>query len=322
MLSKERHLIVGGGGFLGRHVALLLANYGHSVQIASRTPPHFQFPKSFQNIISWVQCDVRNVVWSEIISNVDVIHYYAWSTINSTASSDPVGDLESNVVPLVSMLQAVAGLNQQRPRIIFSSSGGTVYGVLKQLPVMEDHQTEPISPYGVGKRSAELYLGSFRAMHDLDCRVARIANPFGIGQNLHRGQGAVSKFIDCALTNRPIDIWGDGNVIRDFIHITDVANALIAIANFTPKLDSPWIFNVGSGQAVRINDVVASLERIIDRKILVNRYSGRAFDLSANVLDINRAKLHLSWRPLLSLDAGIARTISDHEQSDSFSTFD
>lgn len=321
MLARKRHLIIGGGGFLGRHVALLLANCGHSVQIASRSPLHFQFPKGIRDIITWIQCDVRNGTWSDIISNVDVIHYYAWSTINSTASADPVGDAETNILPLISMLQAVAGLTHRRPRIIFSSSGGTVYGILKQLPVMEDHPTAPISPYGVGKRSAELYLGSFRAMHELDCRVARIANPFGVGQNLHSGQGAVSKFIDCALTNKPIDIWGDGNVIRDFIHISDVAHALLAISEATIDMNSPWIFNVGSGQPARINDVVTSIERIVNRQLDVIRCPSRAFDLSANVLDITRAKSRLNWRPLLSLDAGIGRTIADHAKSEIFSSF-
>ena len=148
--------------------------------------------------------------------------------------------------------------------LIFISSGGTIYGKLRQIPVGEDHPLEPITPYGISKLAAEKYLQYYRLMHNVDTRVVRLANPYGAGQNLNKPQGAVSTFIDYALANKLIEIWGDGQVCRDFIYITDVISAMIKIMNLIADVTAPMpVYNIGSGTKHSLNDVIAFIEEAI-----------------------------------------------------------
>ena len=118
---------------------------------------------------------------------MDVVHFYSWGSLPSTANADPKADLEQNLGALLGLLDALK--RRGHGRVIFSSSGGTVYGPLQQVPVLETHVLEPINAYGASKATAEIYLNLYRAMHGLDCRVARIANPYGAGQDISRGLG-------------------------------------------------------------------------------------------------------------------------------------
>jgi UDP-glucose 4-epimerase len=102
--------------------------------------------------------------------------------------------------------------------------------MLRSIPASEDDPLAPITAYGAGKATAELYLKLYRAIHGLDCRIARIANPYGAGQDLSRGQGAVTTFSHQALTGQRIVIWGDGEAVRDYVHISDVASCLVTLA--------------------------------------------------------------------------------------------
>ena len=141
----------------------------------------------------------------------------------------PLRDLTENVGVTISLLEALK--RRGGGRILFSSSGGTVYGRLRTIPVPENHPLDPISAYGVSKVTAEKYLQYYHTAYGIDASVARISNPFGAGQNPARPQGAVTTFVHRALGGQPIEIWGDGEVVRDFVHIADVADALIALAN-------------------------------------------------------------------------------------------
>ena len=196
----DRHLIVGGSGFIGRHVALLLALQGHPVTIASRTMPEFNFPASVYDSITWEKADPAGVEWDNLLKDAAVVHYYAWSSIPASANSDPQRDLTANVASLIGMLDAMR--RRGGARIVFASSGGTVYGQPKAIPISEEHPTAPITAYGASKAAAEIYLGLYRSLYGIDCRIARLANPYGAGQNLSRPLGAATVFISRALQKR------------------------------------------------------------------------------------------------------------------------
>jgi UDP-glucose 4-epimerase len=247
--------------------------------------------------------------WESLIEGAAVIHHCAWTTIPVTANADPVRDLSANVVSTLALLEALRH-RANRPRLIFVSSGGTVYGRLQYAPVREDHPLAPLTAYGVSKATAELYLGHYRAAYGLDCRVARLSNPFGAGQDPTRGQGAVTTFLHHALTGRPITIWGDGKTVRDYIHIADATRGLIALA-LTPQSDGPWIFNIGSGHGISLNEIVAELETQLGRTLEVHRGSGRPFDIPISVLDVTLARVALGWSPRLSFSDGVATTLGD-----------
>jgi UDP-glucose 4-epimerase len=261
---------------------------------------------------------MRTADWETLLSDVAVVYHLAWTTIPETANADPLGDVSANVISTIALLEAL----RQRahpPRLVFVSSGGTVYGKLRSVPVSEDHPLSPITAYGASKAAAELYLGHYRALHGIDCRVARVANPFGAGQDVSRGQGAATTFIHCALTGRPIFIWGNGEVVRDYIHVSDAAAGIVALAE-AEELDGKWVFNIGSGRGVSLNRIVAELETRFGRTLLVHRELGRSFDVPVSVLDITRAKTLLGWSPRLSFSDGIGITLDELQREMTLST--
>jgi UDP-glucose 4-epimerase len=301
------HLIIGGGGFIGRNVALQLSALGDNVLLAGRHPPAGEKLAGPAGRIPFELVELGSADWDRLVANVDVVHHYAWGSLPASANANPGGDLASNVGPLIAMLEAL----QRRGggRVIFSSSGGTVYGRPQQIPVQEDHALAPINAYGAGKATAEIYLTLFRRMHGMDCRIARISNPFGAGQNISRGQGAVTTFIHHALANEPINIWGTGAVVRDYIHISDAAKCLVNLAN-APR-HAEHIFNIGSGVGVSLNDIVAELESCLGRTLNVKRTEPRPIDVPVSVLSIDRAREILGWAPEVSFAEGILKTLND-----------
>jgi UDP-glucose 4-epimerase len=304
---RKRHLILGGGGFVGRHVAMELVRQGHDVLLASRGPLVQEFPSAFADYIRCQFFEMGSADWDRLVAEMDVVHHYAWSSLPASANANPGGDLLANVGATVNMLDALR--RRGAGRVIFASSGGTVYGKLKQTPVSEDHPLTPINAYGAGKVAAEVYLSLYRAMCGLDCRIARIANPYGAGQNSLHGQGAVTTFIRKALSQQPITIWGTGEVVRDYVYITDVAKCLVALAA-APR-DDQFVFNVGSGVGLSLNDIVTELESQLDCKLNIKRVEARPIDIPTSILAIERAKEVLDWSPLVSFSDGVARTSGD-----------
>jgi UDP-glucose 4-epimerase len=291
-------------------VAILLARAGHDVVLASRTPPSQEFALDIRERITWRAFHLGTAQWDEVIEDAAVVHHYAWASIPASANENPALDLDANVMPTLGLLEALRRKGKSAPALLFSSSGGTVYGRLRRVPVDEDHPLNPITAYGAGKAAAEMYIGIYRNLYGLDCRIARLANPFGAGQDLSKGLGAATTFLHNALTDQPIVIWGDGEVIRDYIHIADAASGLVAIA-VAPASTGAWIFNIGSGQGVSLNAIVAELEARLGRRLDVRRESGRVFDVPVSVLDIVRMRETLGWAPQLSFSEGIGRTLSD-----------
>jgi UDP-glucose 4-epimerase len=312
----EHHVILGGCGFLGRHVAILLARAGHRITLVDRAPFPFALPAQLAERIGWRFHDLGSVDWDELLADVDVVHHYAWGSTPASANANPGGDLLSNVSVTIHLLEALR--RRGGGRVVFPSSGGTVYGKPHKIPVPEDHPAAPISAYGASKATAEIYLGFYRAMHGLDCRIARIANPYGAGQDISHGLGSITTFAHNAMTAKPIVIWGTGEVVRDFVHIADVARCLVLLAR-APRQEL-FVFNVGSGKGTSLNEIVTILEARLGRSLHVTRTETRAFDVPISVLDISRIRAALGWAPTLSLIDGIDRTIRDLEHKSDFST--
>jgi UDP-glucose 4-epimerase len=311
----ERHLILGGVGFIGRHVALQLIREGHDVLLASRNPLPQKLPAELKANVRWQFVDIGSADWDSLVAQVDVVHHYAWGSLPASANANPGGDLRTNVGATIDLLDALQ--RRGSGRIIYASSGGTVYGKLLKTPVPEDHPVAPINAYGAGKATAEIYLSMYRAMHSIDCRIARIANPYGAGQNLSHGQGAVTTFCNHALSEEPITIWGTGEVVRDYVYITDVAAFLVMLAA-APR-HNEFIFNVGSGDGISLNHIVKQLEVQLARKVKVKYMDPRPIDVPISVLSIERAQRVLGWSPVVSFNEGILRTIDGLRRQSEFS---
>jgi UDP-glucose 4-epimerase len=180
-----------------------------------------------------------------------------------------------------------------------------VYGTPQRIPISEDHPTDPISSYGITKLTIEKYLKLYRELHGLEYCVLRLANPYGEGQRTDRGQGAVAVFLDRVAGGMPIEIWGDGSVVRDYIYVGDVVEAMTAAAFG----DAPSrLYNIGSGQGTSLLELVDAIGAVTGRKPSIDFKPSRPFDVPASVLDISRARRELGWQPRTTLGEGLRRT--------------
>lgn len=316
MPPPQRCLVLGGRGFIGSHLVDALLARGHHVRCFDRPhvvplgEAHLSNP-SFElyegDLVS--EADV-----TEALVGCEVCFHLVSTTLPKSSNADPVFDVESNVLGTVRLLtHAVkSGLN----KVIFVSSGGTVYGVPTQLPIPETHPTDPLCSYGISKLAIEKYLGLFNHLHGLDYTVLRIANPYGERQRTHASQGAVAVFLGKVMRGEPVEIWGDGSVVRDYIHIDDVVSALLAALDREGK---ERVFNIGSGRGVSLNEMLDVIEKVTKRKTIRRYVAGRAFDVPASVLCIERARNTLGWSPQVEFEHGLARItewLLQHPQED------
>lgn len=300
--SIKKALVLGGNGFIGYHLVRALMNGGWQVTVYDRaTTSRFADWNIRPN---YVQGELGNrELVRGCLAQADIVFHLAYSTIPKTSNDDPAHDVQSNVITTINVLAEC--VRAKVCRVVFLSSGGTVYGIPKHLPVPENHPTEPICSYGITKLMIERYLCLFRHLHDLSYSILRPSNPYGEEQNVLGEQGAIGVFLGRIATGRPIEIWGDGSVIRDFLYVGDVARACVMAAETAvPDL----LINVGSGRGLSLNDLLKTIHDTIGVEFDLNCQDGRPFDVPGLVLDISRARRVLDWEPLVSLSSGIERT--------------
>lgn len=296
--------IFGGGGFIGSHIADRLLKDNHALRIFER--PRIEPYRKFADHenVEWLTGDLMSLHdVSAAIDGVDAVMHLVSTTLPKSSNDDPIYDVQSN---LVATLQLLDGMVLKKVRkIVFISSGGTVYGRPQYLPIDESHPTEPRVSYGITKLAIEKYLLMYQELHGIKANILRVANPFGQRQRIETAQGAVGIFLNRAIQRQPIEIWGDGSVTRDYIFINDVANAF-AHALVYDGVHS--VFNISSGVGTSLNDLIALLERVLGRSIERNFHPGRSFDMPISVLSNNLAQQELRWTPQLSLEAGVQIT--------------
>ncbi len=297
-------LVLGGRGFIGSHLVDALLARDHFVRCFDRprVEPLGDAHISRSNFELYEGDMVSEADVSEALVSCDVCFHLVSTTLPKSSNADPVFDVESNVLGTVRLL--THAVRSGLKKVIFVSSGGTVYGVPKQLPIPETHPTDPVCSYGISKLAIEKYLGLFKQLHGLDYTVLRLANPYGELQRVHASQGAVAVFLGKVLRGEPVEIWGDGSVVRDYIHISDVIDALLAALERTGE---EHVFNIGAGRGHSLNEVLDVIERVTGR-VTDRRYlPGRAFDVPISVLSIERAQRVLNWSPKMSFEHGLAR---------------
>lgn len=238
----------------------------------------------------------------EVLEGCDICYHFVSTTLPKSSNADPVFDVETNLLGTVRLL--THAVREGVKKVIFVSSGGTVYGVPKQVPIPETHPTDPICSYGITKLAIEKYLGLFNRIHGLDYTVLRIANPYGERQRVHASQGAVAVFLGKVLRGEPVEIWGDGSVVRDYIYIADVVDALLAALDRT---GDEHVFNIGSGRGLSLNEVLDHIEAVTGRTTVRRYMPSRTFDVPKNILAIERAKHSLGWSPQVGFEQGIGR---------------
>ena len=238
------------------------------------------------------------------------IFHLVSTTVPKSANDDPIRDVQSNLVGALQLLQLLR--EQPVGKIIFVSSGGTVYGPPRYLPIDEDHPTNPLTAYGITKLAIEKHLQMFTHIHGVPSIILRVSNPYGPRQRIETAQGAVGVFLHRALAGAPIEIWGDGETTRDYIYIGDVAEVLARAVTYDGR---EQVFNVGTGQGTSLNALVEWIERVIDRPVQRVYRPARAFDVPVSVLDNTRIREAFDWSPQVGLPEGLTRTLAWIQQT-------
>lgn len=293
-------LVLGGEGFIGSHLVEGLVAAGHRVSLFDRDRGPL-LPESVRNSIHAEYgdfCDTEKL--APVLHSVDVVYHLISTTLPKSSNDSPLFDVTSNVCGTLNMLEKARAAGVRK--VVFVSSGGTVYGVPQSLPISEAHPTEPICSYGITKLAVEKYLHLFYTLYGLDYAVLRVSNPYGDRQQAGRGQGVIGTFVNRIVNDAPIEIWGDGEVIRDYIHVSDVITALLRSADDT---GAEKIFNIGSGVGHSLKQILSCLHEITGVMPNVRWSEQRSFDVPRNVLDIARATRSLGWSPRMDLIDGI-----------------
>jgi len=298
-------LVLGGGGFIGSFIADRLLLEGNFVRIFERprVVPYREFMP--EEKVEWVQGDfLSRTDVAAAVQSCEVVFHFISTTLPKSSNDDPVYDVESNLVPTLQLLESAVHYGVRK--VIFISSGGTIYGIPRQLPIPETHPADPLVSYGVIKLAIEKYLHLYYTIYGLDYSVLRVGNPFGERQRVNTSQGAVAVFLSKALANYTIDVWGDGRIKRDFIYIHDVADAFLKSMD---HFGEPHVFNIGSGQAQSLNELLSAIEELLGHPVMRRYLPPRKFDVPVSVLDISRARDVLGWQPRFSFRDGLQRTL-------------
>jgi len=297
-------LVLGGAGFIGSHLAEALLQAGHRVRIFDR--PHLDRLPAFlqRRELEVFTGDFLNPsALSAALEGSEIVFHLVSTTLPKTSNDNVVYDVESNVVGTLRLLELCR--RQGVRKVVFVSSGGTVYGVPRSVPIDESHPTDPLCSYGIHKLVIEKYLQLNHRIHGLDYCVVRPSNLYGPRQRLDIAQGAVAVFLDRALRGKPIEVWGDGSVVRDYLFVGDAAEALVRAAAFQGE---PRLFNIGSGAGTSLTQLIREIEALLGRPVPVDYAAARVLDVPANVLDVSLARRHLGWAPRTSLAEGLRRT--------------
>lgn len=289
-------LILGGNGMLGTHLASSLSRMGAKVSIFDRAIPSEQ-------VSSEIRGFKGNFSSGEglktALIGIELVYHLISTTTPSSSDSDPIRDIQGNLIGSVNLLNEmrVAGVR----RIVFASSGGTIYGNPTSLPVAETHKLQPICSYGIVKSAIEHYITLNSALYGLTGNILRISNPYGMAKSKD-GLGAIAAFAKKLLAREPIEIWGDGSVIRDYVYIDDVVRALMS-AGLQTNSDT---YNIGSGVGHSLKEVLNILQAIAGVDCEVRYSDAREFDVDHIFLDIEKAHQLLGWSPSISLEQGCA----------------
>jgi UDP-glucose 4-epimerase len=292
---------LGGGGFIGTNLCRRLVLAGHRVRAFGR---RCQFPDELRGA-EWYQGDFTDATaLAAALDTFDVVFHLVHNTTPQSANLDMVGDVQGNVLASLALFDLCGKLKVRR--LVFVSSGGTVYGLPSAIPTPETAPTDPIGAYGVSKLSIEKYLAVYQRLHGLDYRILRVTNPYGPFQVPIKNQGLIAAIISKALRGETNEIWGDGSVIRDYVFIDDVVDALVAAAS---DQSEGRIFNIGSGVGRSVREVIAAIELALGEELDITWKQGRAADVPASVVAIERARDLMGWQPKISLDSGLAQVI-------------
>lgn len=303
-MAGLRCLVLGGGGFLGLNLCNRLAAAGAEVTCFSRS--HIQSEVLDRRVARVTSQFADRLAIANAVERQDVVFHLIAGSIPESSNRDPSAELAAAPIATLHLLEICRSARIRK--LVFSSSGGAIYGIPRAIPIPEQAPTDPISAYGIGKLMIEKSLHLYRHLHGIDYQILRIANPYGRFQLGTKHQGLIGSYIHRVLLGLPLEVWGTGEVVRDFLHVDDVSDAFLAAVSYD---GAHKVLNVGSGRGLSVNQIIAELEVAFgrDRLPCIHKPS-RAADVPANVLDTALIRSELDWQPRVALREGLISTIA------------
>ena len=296
-------LVLGGAGFIGSPVVQRLLSNSNAVRVFTRSEESLGSLGRAVDEVEVVLGDFSDdiAVQTALRGVGSVVHL-----ISAIGPASTIGDgkteLESTIIPTVRLMEncAKAGIR----KLVYVSSGGTVYGNADATPILESVHLEPLSIYGHSKKITESYIRFYANRFDIDASILRVANPFGPRQNPGRRQGIVAVAIDCLLNNKVFDVIGDGCSIRDYVFVEDVADGIVRAL----QVASAGTINISSGVGLSVLQMLELIESITGLSLEKRMIPARATDVSSSVLSNELALSILGWSPTTEIKTGLART--------------
>jgi UDP-glucose 4-epimerase len=296
-------LVTGGAGFIGSHVCEAFLRAGHEVIALDNLSSGKR--ENLDPRVRLAVLDIRSPEAAELIRSERphaLCHLAAQMDVRRSVE-DPRFDADANILGMLNLLEAsrVAGVK----KVIFSSTGGAIYGEQDVFPAPESHATRPVSPYGVSKAAGELYLGYYRAQYGMDYVALRYANVYGPRQNPHGEAGVVAIFSQRLVAGKGCTIFGDGGQTRDFVFGPDVARAnLLAF-----EKDYVGAVNIGTGVETDINRLYALLADAAGSSLQVAHAPGKPGEQRRSCIDAALAQKVLGWQPSVAVAEGLRKTV-------------
>jgi UDP-glucose 4-epimerase len=308
-------LVLGGDGFIGYHLVMALLREGHEVRSFDRlkggAPVNLPAKQAGLELMAGDFLSVSDL--DEALAGREYVFHLVSTTNPAVSVTDPMVDIETNLRMSVELLKLC--VKHKVKRVIFPSTGGSIYGYALDRPLTERDPTEPITPYAVCKLAIEGYLRFFKQSHDLDYLALRISNPYGPRQNVAGSQGVIPIFMDRLRQDLPVTMYGDGSMVRDYIYVGDLADALVGAFQRPAKFT---VYNVGSGEGLSLSDLLKRIEAATGRAAKVERQPHRASDVKKALLDVSRFEAEFGKLAKTDLDTALAATWKYvHERKDS-----
>lgn len=297
-------LVTGGAGFIASHIVDAYIQLGHSVSVLDNLSTGRE--KNLNPRASFVHQDVRD---ADAMRNLfarqkfDVVNHHAAQMDVRRSVADPVFDASVNILGVLTLLEEC--MKGGVSKVIFASSGGAIYGEQDYFPADEKHPTRPISPYGVAKLSTEQYLFYYKAVYGLDSVNLRYANIYGPRQNPEGEAGVVAIFTSRMLSGSAPIINGEGKQTRDYVFVGDVVRANVLALDFRGSN----VFNIGTGKESDVNTLFRILRKETGSSCEEQHGPAKKGEQLRSVLDNRKAASVLGWRPTVTLEEGLARTV-------------